>query len=76
MARLGADLAARLGVSNGEVVEVSTATGSIALPVRVGGVADGVVWLPECSPGSTVRQTLGAHHGSHVSISIPAEVVR
>ncbi len=76
VARLGADLAARLGVSNGEIVEVSTATGSIALPVRVGGVADGVVWLPECSPGSTVRQTLGAHHGSHVSISIPAEVVR
>lgn len=72
IARLGADLAARLGVAGGEDVVVSTATGSVTLPAVVGGVADGVVWLPECSAGSTVRQTLGAGHGAPVSLSLSA----
>ncbi|WP_159625613.1 NADH-quinone oxidoreductase subunit G [Actinomyces sp. zg296] len=69
--RLGADLASRLGVTGGQVVEVTTSTGAIALPAVIGGVADGVVWLPECSAGSTVRQSLGAHHGSPVRVSLP-----
>ena len=80
IARLGADLAARLSVTPGEPVEVSTPTGSITLPAIVGGVADGTVWLPECSAGSTVHQTLGAGHGAHVSLSLAltnsSEVVR
>ena len=80
IARIGADLAARLSVTPGEPVEVSTPTGSITLPAIVGGVADGTVWLPECSDGSTVHQTLGAGHGSHVSLSLAltnsSEVVR
>lgn len=71
VARLGADLAARLGITGGQVVEVSTDTGAIRLPAVVGGVADGVVWLPECSAGSTVRQSLGARHGSPVRVSLP-----
>ncbi len=70
VARLGADLAQRLGLTGGETVRVSTATGSIELPAVVGGVADGAVWLPECSAGSTVRQSLGAHHGSAVVVSL------
>ncbi|QKD79133.1 NADH-quinone oxidoreductase subunit G [Actinomyces marmotae] len=69
--RLGADLASRLGVTGGQIVEVTTSTGAIALPAVIGGVADGVVWLPECSAGSTVRQSLGAHHGSPVRVSLP-----
>lgn len=80
IARLGADLAARLSVTPGEPVEVSTPTGSITLPAIIGGVADGTVWLPECSAGSTVHQTLGAGHGAHVSLSLAltnsSEVVR
>ncbi|MDO4242175.1 MAG: NADH-quinone oxidoreductase subunit G [Actinomyces sp.] len=72
VARLAADLAARLALDPGQEVEVSTPTGTVTLPAVVGGVADGVVWLPECSPGSTVRQTLGAGHGSPVRISLPA----
>ncbi|WP_218961883.1 hypothetical protein, partial [Actinomyces ruminis] len=36
----------------------------------VGNVPDGTVWLPECSPGSTVRQSLGVGHGAHVSLSL------
>lgn len=84
VARLGADLASRLGMSGGERVSVATAAGSIELPAVVGGVADGVVWLPECSAGSTVRQTLASGHGTTVTVSLapesrtstPAEVVR
>ena len=56
-----------------------TPSGSITLPAVIGEVADGVVWLPECSAGSTVRQTLGTGHGGAVRLSIPAtgtEVVR
>lgn len=67
--RVGRDLAAQLDLEAGEYLTVSTATGSITLPAVIGGVADGVVWLPECSDGSTVRQTLGAGYGSAVSVS-------
>ncbi|QQM67043.1 NADH-quinone oxidoreductase subunit G [Actinomyces weissii] len=74
--RLGTELAARLAVHDGDQVTVATATGSVTLPVRVGNVAEGTVWLPECSAGSTVRQTLGARHGDTVSISTPQEVAR
>ena len=79
VARVGADLARRLGLTGGQGLTVSTPTGSVTLPAIIGEVADGAVWLPECSAGSTVRQTLGAGHGSAVRLSIPAtgtEVVR
>ena len=79
VARIGADLARRLGLTGGQGLTVSTPTGSVTLPAIIGEVADGAVWLPECSAGSTVRQTLGAGHGSAVRLSIPAtgtEVVR
>jgi len=52
------------------------AAGSITLPAVVGGVSDGTVWLPECSAGSTVHQTLGAGHGSQVTVTHAAEVLR
>ena len=79
--RVGADIATSLSLGAGEILTVSTSTGSVTLPAVVGGVADGVVWLPECSPGSTVHQTLGARHGSVVGVSrpspsTPSEVVR
>ncbi|WP_136313959.1 NADH-quinone oxidoreductase subunit G [Actinomyces procaprae] len=70
VARVGADLAARLHLAGGESVDVTTQTGTVTLPAVVGGVPDGVVWLPECSPGSTVRQSLGAGHGARVSLSL------
>ena len=79
--RVGTDIAMSLSLGAGESLTVSTSTGSVTLPAVVGGVADGVVWLPECSPGSTVHQTLGARHGSVVGVSrpspsTPSEVVR
>ena len=76
IARVGTDLAQRLSLRSGEEVTVSTTTGSITLPAVVGGVSDGTVWLPECSAGSTVHQTLGAGHGSQVTLTHAAEVLR
>uniref|UniRef100_UPI0028E1E232 molybdopterin-dependent oxidoreductase n=1 Tax=Actinomyces viscosus TaxID=1656 RepID=UPI0028E1E232 len=76
VAKVGADLARRLSLVGGDEVTVSTATGSITLPAVVGGVGDGTVWLPECSAGSTVHQTLGAGHGSQVTLTHAAEVLR
>ena len=76
VAKVGVDLARRLSLAGGEEVTVSTATGSITLPAVVGGVSDGSVWLPECSAGSTVHQTLGAGHGSRVTLTHAAEVLR
>ncbi|SDM38073.1 NADH-quinone oxidoreductase subunit G [Actinomyces ruminicola] len=70
VARVGADLAARLHLVGGERIDVTAAAGTITLPAVVGGVPDGVVWLPECSPGSTVRQSLGVGHGARVSLSL------
>jgi len=49
---------------------------STMTPAVVGGVSDGTVWLPECSAGSTVHQTLGAGHGSQVTVTHAAEVLR
>ena len=76
VAKVGADLAQRLSLTAGQEVTVATATGSITLPAVVGGVSDGTVWLPECSAGSTVHQTLGAGHGSQVTVTHAAEVLR
>lgn len=70
VARVGADLAARLHLAGGESVDVTGPAGTITLPAAVGNVPDGTVWLPECSPGSTVRQSLGVGHGAHVSLSL------
>ncbi|KAA9151614.1 NADH-quinone oxidoreductase subunit G [Amycolatopsis acidicola] len=64
VARVSAEAARRLG----ETVTVSTAHGEITLPVEVADLPEGVVWLPTNSEGSTVRATLGAGHGSVVSI--------
>ena len=70
VARVAADLAARLGLSGGEGVEIATTAGAVTLPaVDAVKLADGTVWLPECSPGSMVRQTLRAGHGSRVRLS-------
>jgi NADH-quinone oxidoreductase subunit G len=67
--RLPKNTATRLGVADGDPVTVSTAAGAITLPLVVTEMADGVVWLPTNSPGSTVRRTLGAREGAVVQIA-------
>jgi NADH-quinone oxidoreductase subunit G len=69
VARISATTAKELGLSEGEVLRVSTGTGSIALPAAVTTMPDHVVWLPTNSPGSAVRATLRAGAGDLVRLS-------
>jgi NADH-quinone oxidoreductase subunit G len=48
---------------------VSTERGAITLPAAEADLPDGVVWLPANSGRSTVRRTLGAGHGSLVTVT-------
>jgi len=68
VAQVSAATAAAAGVADGDKVTVSTAVGSVTVPLDVTEMADGVVWLPANSPGSAVRADLGAGHGSRVSL--------
>ena len=68
-AHLSAATAAEIGVAAGELVSVSTAHGTITLPLVVADLPERVVWLPMKSTGSSVHLTLGAGAGSVVRIS-------
>ncbi|MGH3686599.1 MAG: NADH-quinone oxidoreductase subunit G [Pseudonocardiaceae bacterium] len=57
-----------LGVHLGEQVTVSTARGSVTLPVAVADLPPGVVWVPGNSGPATVRSNLGAGHGTEVTV--------
>lgn len=73
-ARLSPATAQAHGLVDGAGVEVSTAAGSLVVPLRVdASVVDGVVWLPTRSRGSEVRARLGAGAGDLVGIA-PAPV--
>ena len=52
----------------GGSVKVSTDAGSITLPVVVGDIADGVVWLPTKSEGCDIHRDLGVDAGAVVRI--------
>ncbi|MCV2395628.1 NADH-quinone oxidoreductase subunit G [Actinotalea sp. M2MS4P-6] len=69
VARVGAELAARLGVTDGDQVTVSTEHGAITLPAVVTAMPDGVVWIPVNSPGSAVRPTLRVDAGAVVQVA-------
>ncbi len=66
--RLSADTAAEIGAADGDEVTVSTARGSITLPLTITDMPDRVVWLPLNSPGSAVHRQLGVTIGSIVKI--------
>jgi NADH-quinone oxidoreductase subunit G len=69
-ARIGKATAAGLGVVDGDPVRIATERGVITLPALiVDGMMTGVVWVPTNSPGSTVRRSLAAGHGSVVRVS-------
>ena len=54
---------------------VSTARGTVTLPVVITAIPDRVVWLPTNSAGSAVRATLGADSGAVVSVAaVPVAV--
>ena len=68
VARLSPATAADLGVADGEPVTVSSEHGSLALPVAVTEMVDGVVWVPTNSAGSTVHATLRVGAGALVGV--------
>jgi NADH-quinone oxidoreductase subunit G len=55
-------------VGDGDKVTVGTTAGSVTVPAEIVPMADGVVWLPTNSPGSAIRASLGAGHGSRVTL--------
>ena len=70
--RLSADTAAEVGAADGDNVTVSTARGSITLPLTITDMPDRVVWLPLNSPGSAVHRKLGVTIGSIARIGVGA----
>jgi NADH-quinone oxidoreductase subunit G len=68
VARVSAATATAAGAVDGDKVTVSTAAGSVTVPLDVTDMAEGVVWLPTNSSGSAVRADLGAGHGSRVTL--------
>ncbi|MDN6566323.1 MAG: NADH-quinone oxidoreductase subunit G, partial [Actinomyces sp.] len=70
----GATLAS-VGIDEGDHLRLSTDRGSLTLPVEVSDLPDNVVWVPECSQGSIVHESLGTA-GSVVTLSTTAEVAR
>jgi NADH-quinone oxidoreductase subunit G len=69
LARLSPVTAAAAGVSDGELVTVSTPRGSITVPAVLTDMVDHVVWLPANTPPSTVRASLGVDAGAVVNLS-------
>src|SRR3954470_4024378 len=68
LARMSAATAVEAGVDEGDRVTVTTAAGSITLPVALTEMPDRVVWLPTNQAGHPVRATLRATAGDVVTL--------
>ena len=68
VARLSAATAAEIGAAEHGLLTVSTARGSITLPLVFDDLPDRVVWLPTASRGSMVHVDLGVTAGEVVRI--------
>ena len=66
---------AGLGLDEGELLTLSSPRGSVTLPLQFADLPEGVVWVPECSQGSLVHESLG-NFGSSVTLSAKGEVAR
>ncbi|WP_022868534.1 NADH-quinone oxidoreductase subunit G [Schaalia vaccimaxillae] len=66
---------AAAGVAEGAQIALTTDRGSIVLPAATADLPDNVVWVPECSAGSLVHQSLGAT-GAVVALRSTEEVAR
>ena len=62
-------MSAQAAAAIGETVTVAGPGGSVTLPVQVGDVIEGVVWLPMNSPGCHIHADLGAVPGSPVRLT-------
>ena len=70
VARLSAGTAGALGLRDGDLVDVSSAAGTITLPYAITPMPDHVVWVPTNSVGSAVRATLGVDAGVVVDLFV------
>jgi NADH-quinone oxidoreductase subunit G len=68
VAKMSAATAAEAGVGDGGKVTVATERGTITVPAEIADMPDRVVWLPTNSAGCAVRGSLGAGHGSLVTV--------
>ena len=68
VAKMSAATAAEAGVGDGGKVTVATERGTITVPAEIADMPDRVVWLPTNSAGCAVRESLGAGHGSLVTV--------
>lgn len=64
-----------LGLASGAELVLATERGTVALPAQIADLPDRVVWVPECSSGSLVHQSLGTA-GTVVALSATGEVAR
>ena len=60
--------ATSLGVTNGDLIKVSTARGSISAPARIGKISDSDIWVPRNSLGSQCIANLGGASGLRVTV--------
>jgi NADH-quinone oxidoreductase subunit G len=67
-ARMSAATAAEAGIAAGDKVTVATERGEITVPLQLADMPDRVVWLPANSAGCAVRGSLGAGHGTLVTV--------
>ena len=63
VARISAARAAALDVVDGQLVKISTASGSVTLPVAISAIADNYIWAPRNSVDSQLIPSLGIASG-------------
>ena len=63
VAVISRDRAGKLGVKDGDLVRISTSTGSITLPCEISDIEESSVWIPRNSVTSKAIASLGAVNG-------------
>lgn len=64
--RMSAETARENGIT--DFAKITGPKGALTLPVVLTDLPERVVWMPECSPGSLVHETLGSAYGQLVSL--------
>ena len=73
-ARISPETAQEFGITDGGAISLITDRGQIQLPVVLTKMPQRVVWVPECSAGSHVYESLGVTSGALVQLEPNAEV--
>ena len=63
---MSAETARENGIT--DFAKITGPKGALTLPVVLTDLPERVVWMPECSPGSLVHETLGSAYGQLVSL--------